>query len=56
MLCKLLLNSLDICTRLINLVYCNDYFYTCCLSMADSLYSLWHNTIISRYYKYSYIC
>ena len=53
---KLLLNLLNICIRLIYLINRNNYINACCLGMVDSLYSLWHYTIISRNDKNRYIC
>ena len=54
--CKFLLNFFNICIRLINLIYCYDNFNISCLCMVNSLYCLWHNTIICCYYKNSNIC
>ena len=49
---KFLFYSFNVCTWFINLVDCNNDFYTCCFCMADSLNSLWHDTIISRDNEY----
>ena len=45
----------NVCTWLIDLIDSNNDLYTSCFCMIDSLYSLWHNTIICCYYQDSNI-
>ena len=56
MFCKSLLNTVNVCSRFINFVNCYNNFNSCCLSMVNSFYSLWHNTIICCYNKDCNIC
>ena len=56
MLHQLVLNISWISTWLINLVDSNNNRYTSILGMVNSLYSLWHNTIISSNYQNGNIC
>ena len=46
-LCKY---PIRISIRLINLINCYYYWHTCCFSVVNSLFCLWHNSIISSYY------
>ena len=55
-LCKFLFYLFYICTRLIDLVYCNDNADACSFCMADSLYCLRHDTVICCYNKDCDIC
>ena len=56
MIGKILLNSIDICTRLINLVDRYDDRNVSCLGMADRLNCLRLNAIVSRNYKHCDVC
>ena len=51
MLGELLLNAVDICLFLVDLIDRNDHFHFGCFGMVNSLNGLRHHAVVRRYYQ-----